>query len=99
MTIDKSNPVLGNQMKRALTTMGWFTLGLAICYGLFTYWTPRCNEACSLWIGLSMYAMLLLLPITFAVVGFLQKRGATAARLALALLLCYSALLSAFVWK
>lgn len=99
MALGKPDPVLRNQMKRALTTMGAFALGLAMCYGLFTYWTPKCNETCTPWVGLSMYAMFLLLPIMFAAAGLLQKRGALAARLALALLLCYAAFLSALVWK
>lgn len=99
MTLGKPDPVLETAKKRALTTMGAFTLGLAMCYALFTYRTPKCNETCPPWIGLSMYATLLLLPIMFAAAGFLRKRGAPAARLALALLLCYAALLSALVWK
>lgn len=36
---------------------------------LWRYWTPRCNEAYPVWVGLSMYATLLAIPlITIAAV-------------------------------
>lgn len=84
-------------MKRLAKGLLGFIIGCLASYGLFAYWTPRCNESCSVSIGLAMYVVLFFIPIATTVVGLATGRAKSIGQAATGALTLTAVVLTAMV--
>lgn len=58
-----------------LLAAAYVIVALGAVVGLWQFWTPRCNESCSRWIVVSMYATFLVVPAAALGIALLTWRG------------------------